>query len=771
MEVFLKRYFYLVFIIIVTFITLHSKENCRFFRHLNIKENYEYQFQNEVSDTLAYKSFCYYVKYDSLSRPIQIEYRKMGALRLTNTNFAINKIFYDKNQIRMEFYNEKDQRTYLNYGYVHSILLELENDKIVLASFYDINGNQVLNAKHGYYTKVEYSDKSDDIWISYLDKSKKIIPVENVFKTKFSYNNQGKCILMINYDKFGRVQEDFNMIAKIQTKYAKKGRMEKKFFFNQFDEQIEIAPNALVGRGHVFSYNNQYKINLYHSISGTLTTYDKNGYVTSIGYFDINNKYTHDKYDVAIYKYKTNLQGQLIEKTCFNGHNVATENKFGYHKTKYFYDNKGNQIEEVYYRMFDRLFDHKNITSSIKSEYDDYGNQIKEIYYDFENEIITFSDICGFSYEYDRFGNIVKKGFLNSKGEEFVYNHYYSHEAWEYNERNDLIAKKYLTLDNTLGTTKFVWAYKKMEHNYIENSCEISFYNKKIFSKKIKQIAIGGYYYCKNFYNDMDLLIKMECLGKDKKLTCNDLGYSKEVYNYDQYGNVIENCFYNENDELVIPQYKTFAKLVQSFDSNNYKIRKELYDDLNNPTEDDDGVFSWVRIVDERGNVTEMKYFDKDKKLVCPKGKYYAHYIKRYNESGELVEKKNFNASGGLVEDKYGIAAFKIFYIADDKREEIRFFNANDELIESDLDGSAKIKYIYDDDLNLIEIHFLDKNDNQVNVKRGFYQVSCIKYNYNYNGIKFEKEYYDKKGKFLKKFKFGRRAMLADEIDSFLQRE
>ena len=761
----MNRIKFITAFIFILSIELFSYPMIKYFRHVEEMINYEYQFKNEIPDTLAAKSFCYYVKFDSLSQPVHIEYQKCDNIRIYHDNVAITKIEYDGNLEKRSYYNEQNQPTYRNNENYHSIWLQKENRKIVLASFYDIEENQIRNSNL-FYKQFVYNDSINEIKVFFLNKRKNLILINNIYEKRYLYDKDKNCIMITYHNKIGELQNDDDDIAIVRKMYANKGKTRKEFYYNMFDEQIEIAENTVVR-----IYNKETKkinVMIYKPIAGAILKLDKNGYLALKAYFDLSNKYTHDKKGVAVYKYKTNNYGQMISKSHFNGQQQACENTSRVHKYEYVYDEAGNRVEEKRCRINEEYYQIKNMIPIIKMEYDGFGYKIRETYFDKKGKPISNSIAYGYLYEYDQFANIVETVTCNKKGNPCVYDHQYSSIMKKYDQRNNLIEKKYLKLNGKLANPKQSWAFRNIERDYDNNVIVTKHYNRKAFSDDLALVKMEGYYEKKETFNDLGKLIKTEFFDKIGDRTNNKNKYSILIFTYDESGNVIENCFYDKDENLVVPKHKVFAKLVQKFDSNGFQIKKKFYDENEKLTLIDEGIAAWTKKINDKGEVTEVKYFGTNHELVTPKKKKYASYEKSYNSDGDLIEHKFFDEKGKLVNNKYGYAIIRLSYFKKHKINELRYYNQNEELFVSKKDKCAIVRGNYNTENKLEEIEYLNCNEELTNITFGFFQVASIRFSYNEKGVKKDKSYYNKNGEFVKKFKLSKSTMLYEEIYNFL---
>lgn len=364
--------------------------------------------------------------------------------------------------------------------------------------------------------------------------------------------------------------------------------------------------------------------------------------------------------------------------------------------TSYDYDTKGNIIG-IYY----------------------CGDLITSINY-YSNGLVRNLTEKGitYEYEYNRFGNITKKNWVDSYGRNVV-------ERWEYDDKNriskfvgiDGVEETYSYLDNSklikLNTKEILIKYN--ERGWIAERQEKDLKTNEIFSLKFNYDGRGNVR--KVFLNDMDYLSYrynqfgeiIEAIIRGQKDNADD--YYKEQYIYDSYGNLIQRNVGNQNE--IIEKYK----VEYIYDKYQTTVKKYIGNQVIE-----------IYYYDENGRLKKSKKQDgyqktysysKNGKILLEednKGRKKTYTYKndgtvqiKFNRKNGSEESYNFSEVGKLLEIQNGL-----------NQKTVYSYDSYGRVI-NQLTISGEKEYVYDKKGRIIKEVIKDKKGNICYIRKNIY--------------------------------------------------
>ena len=124
---------------------------------------------------------------------------------------------------------------------------------------------------------------------------------------------------------------------------------------------------------------------------------------------------------------------------------------------------------------------------------------------------------------------------------------------------------------------------------------------------------------------------------------CKD-GYSRTTKRYTFRGQILRQCFYDEQDHLMIPENIGYAK-VQNTYSTRYLLKTEYFDENEQPSYCLDGYSVAVHSYADKVR-TDTVYYDTDGKTVMNGKDGYAKIVYDYNDKRQVTGEAYFDANG-----------------------------------------------------------------------------------------------------------------------------
>ncbi len=244
----------------------------------------------------------------------------------------------------------------------------------------------------------------------------------------------------------------------------------------------------------------------------------------------------------------------------------------------------------------------------------------------------------------------------------------------------------------------------------------------------------SGYALLQTIYNDSGQKQFVATYSADS-LLCMDKSdlCALTEYWYDRSGNLVRLCFANDMKEPCVSAYG-MASVKMEYDENRNMTSMQYYNEQDRPMEID-GIFRTENSYNYRGETTEVRYYNKDKRLLN-----FERY--EYDSRGRNTSISYFNAQGRPY-IKGSNAVIHYAKYDEDNVVEAYYCDGKGDICKGP-EGYSKVKYKFDLRGNIIETTFYDSRDSvQMNDIEG-----CAKIVKTYNDRNYitSESYFDDKG-------------------------
>lgn len=152
-----------------------------------------------------------------------------------------------------------------------------------------------------------------------------------------------------------------------------------------------------------------------------------------------------------------------------------------------------------------------------------------------------------------------------------------------------------------------------------------------------------GYCGIKQYKENRRVVDESYYWGDGIRGTCTD-GYSRTTKRYTLRGQVINQSYYDEQDQLMIPQSIGYAKIKNTYNSQ-YLVKTEYYDDNEKPCLCPNG-YAILQNKFEKKLKTETSFYDVDGKTIINNTNGYATIKYKYDKNKLCISETYFDASG-----------------------------------------------------------------------------------------------------------------------------
>lgn len=647
----------------------------------NLKTIKSYNFGTDVEEIYSPSSVFWEVYLDSVSKNVF----KILTIEQSNYDDEIYEengklIFnYEKNKL-ISLESEGINPFYFGRGAEREIKVKLNkfNQVIDEINLFNLDDSE-LDENEIIHVETLYNEFGDLIFKKKFNKNNEIIRnQEGICYLEYSYSDKGFVNKILNKDCFGNLVNykqvtelngdllKIEVSAEIENYYDDNGNLLKVYYYDQ-------NRNPFLVKKSIFSI--EYR---YDSLNNLISQF----------HFGPNHEIALDDYGYSGYKFTYHDIGKVLTKSYFGVEQKPIKNNFGIHKIEYEYDEYDLAIAEKYFDennnpMEDNSGAHKYI---YEFNYDEEGfakNSLKA--YNIKNEYLGIDEVFN-----------AGKYFINRvlEEEDFLL----VRESWFDENRNPIMNEKgYFKLENSYDENR-----NQIEEAYYDENLNLVFMSEFGYAKKTMsykgELIHGILYFGANSklilnkdsiaevrlkYNANKQLVERTFYNEKRQLIDKNVGFCKEVNQYDEKGNLIAVSYFGNDEKLMDDK---FGISVYKFVYNNqYLIEKSFLNYKKKPKLDSKGVFMYKYQYDDKGNLLEESYWN-DKNQLCENIDSVAKLVFSYDENNHLKDLKAINLLNQPAETLLkGVRCYRIEiqFDSETEEEELKFFNKKEEEIES----------------------------------------------------------------------------------------
>lgn len=622
--------------------------------------------------------------------------------------------------------------------------------KLIGEAYFDVNGDPAFYMDQGYTAYEEVYENG--LWIAtryyaygQLTQTKKGYAV-----LRNEYNDYGQLTLQQYYDTDEEtlvVCAEHNCAA-IRCGYDERGNTN---YYGYLDPDGELMILSDYGYAQVkksFNDRDELEGEIYLDAAGQPATYKGRGYAA----FE-----------------QTYENGLLKEKRYLNSDRepiVRTDE--GYAIVRYEYDSYGQNISVRYYDISGQkpVINTYYHCAGFEYEYDEQGYKSEYRYIGLDGELLIRSDL-GFAQVMliHHNGKTISESYFDADGNLIPHKErgYTSFED-DYDVSGNFVESRYydsfgnLTLRKDQGYAVARYVYDDLGH------CISTRY----YGTDGETPVINTYYHCAGFDYECDTLgnrIKVQYIGLDGGLmTRSDLGYAQSHRTFDEMGRQIGAAYYDVDGNPTVNKEGGYASYKSIYDPNGNWKESRYYDTKGAPTRRNDTGYAVIkneydafnqRIFeyyyntdgktlilnknnncavlqldhDKYGNHTDTRYFDTNNQLISPSDLGFAHVVKVYDNTGQLIGEKYFDVDEQPTESKNGYASYESLYENSLWMQSTYFDVQGNPVVYSD-EGYAVIRNTYDD-YGRLKTHRFYGEDGETPIVSEKYH--CIGYNFSYD--------------------------------------
>lgn len=433
---------------------------------------------------------------DSIGRILRVEYiDKKGKITCTKKGVAGYQYTYgNMGSVNSYLYFDVDGNPIFNdQKWASSVELIDQYGNTYWGFFYDEEGN-LCNCSDGYaqykYEHDEYGNKIKkmhydadtvpcltnegiSIWtktfnsynecteIAYYDTNGNPCLCDKGYaKETMKLNLMGKCTERSFYGLDGKPCLCTKEYAKVIHKYNLWENCVSSSYFDTIGQPAMYCGFYSVVKREFDEYGRSIKESLYDGqgnpiyLSGSEVTtwrgkYNSLGQVTEHAYYNEKDQLCNGTDSSAILKIKYSARGEILEMANYDANQqpclIVPQ---GYFKETYTYNDRGLCTEVRYYGVNNQLCLQNNEYAICKFEYDRYGNYIKKSYFDTKNKLICVNGYAIQKMTYDKRGNCIEIIHLDQQKQLSEDKQGVAIYQFTYNKRGDILSETRLDKNN-----------------------------------------------------------------------------------------------------------------------------------------------------------------------------------------------------------------------------------------------------------------------------------------------------------------------------------
>ena len=608
---------------------------------------------------------------------------------------------------RGEVYNCK-------YGWAYEDFLYDDRGNENRSQFFDAAGNPVCG-KDGYSAAcMEYDAAGNAVCWSLLDET-----------GAPAYHRDGYSVVRMEYDRQGlRISQKY-FDAEENPIYSSEGLHEGRFEYDEYGRRSVVSCYGTDGspvyspalsfaiRRLAFDRDGRLLEEWYYDVQGEPTcdrtlgvygvrhTYDENGFLIQTEYLDTRGNLCLSKRGYAAFRNFRDGDGRFLREEYLDTKGSLTCNTSNFAVVEVSYDVFGNMNEARFYDETEAPCYHAEGYSIVQWEYEE-GNLISEKFLDAEGKPMFCKDFyheCRMDYEN---GNCIRWSYYDTEGALIELEDGHAITEQEYDEYGNVTEKRtYNALGQPMQSTKShttIWKYDSRGNLVREEAMTAFPESLDYVVAEMEYDAYGNvirqYFYDENgdppaahrMQENLEYDLRGNLVRKEEIMSWEPDRTGVNEYAYDDFGNKIS---YHGFWESRTGDRETVQRIRYSYDEFGNCIREDFLDGQGDPALQEEGYASHVCGYTPTGYVQWEEYYDENGEP-CLYADTAFRYEYQYDAVGNKLEERRYDTDGNLLREKDGKTAVRRYEY------DSRGFNISQELYNERNELTASAEYFMD---------------------------------------------------------------------------
>ena len=599
------------------------------------------------------------------------------------------------------------ENVYDSYGNAIAQYFKTADGKLMLPGKYGMAGVKTEYDDNGYIRKLSYVG---------IDGNVEYAPKQGYAILTTTCNEYGFFETIHFLDAQGKpcLTEQGNASAKIVT--DAKGNELERWNYNLAGELVPTPEGYAGTKAEYDDLGHMVKV-VYYGVdgepcvcnegnAGLMREYNHMGDIIKESYFDTDMNPTTDNHRISSFTWERDLRGNITKAAFFDESGKPTLNSEGIAVIEFQYDDYGNETQRKFYDVSGKATKGYIGYAERRHTYDDRGYELRNRYYNTKGELTLVDGIAGTDYQVDSHGNIIEEvpvGVNQKLAAGKLMTRY------KYDDKDNLIEYALFGAEGKPAVNSLKYHKYTQKFNERNQCVEICYYNTK---GELTPYATANYCIERNEYDERGLKVRISYFDKDEKPAVvyqgpNDGGYSSLSSEYDNYGRVIRQFFYDKNGaptdpKVMVPEgavaYDKWGNRIYlasldgrgnliknprtgwsvmrcEYDNRKNMLWEAYYDEKDAPTRCKDGYHKRVNAYTVANKPETSSYFDVNLQPTLVNGGYHQERCK-YDDNNLCIEFGYYGKNGNLVNCSYGFARMTFTWHQDQSPKDRKYYNA-----------------------------------------------------------------------------------------------
>ncbi len=535
-------------------------------------------------------------------------------------------------------------------------------DRPTEVAFFDVNGNPAASEDYIHRMQIFYDSRGNRSREEYYDTDDNLVVGKNGYAVYLlEYDHGGNITKRTTLDNHRKPIYNFGFVT-LRTDFTPKGLPSEYRYYGAddsltvYDDWVAIIKNEYDDAGRMIRQS-YFGVDSFPVVSksalayGFTWEYDERGNMIRQTYVDKDGNPAYGADHVAIFEKQYDDGRRVTEELYFAPDGSAGVDANGFHRRTYKYDTHGNNIERAQFGLNGEMApDSKNVARYVL-DFDKNNRCVAEYYFDAQNRPVINNEYGSYGtiISYDDKGQLAMLKRVDAEGNTMIPDNptnQISQERYTRDEKGSLVKVEYLDPDGSLSA-RLGFASYVADYDLLGRPVRYSYYDKE-------GKAIGG----PNFFASWEIkycspdstqhdFYDIEGKHIIRETQVNENGLEKSMTWTDSLGHLV---FY-ANPSIT---NKAFARRETFFDERHNCVEKRYYGEDGALLTPDRGFAYELFSYDDRGNLTELRMYDNEKKPMNDPASGAAVVLFTYDDLGHTTGKQWLDAEGKAASTRWG---------------------------------------------------------------------------------------------------------------------
>ena len=361
----------------------------------------------------------------------------------------------------------------------------------------------------------------------------------------------------------------------------------------------------------------------------------------------------------------------MTEMAFYDLDGKLTKGAVGYAKNVYTYDENGHLLTQRYYGLDDKLI----LVSGVAGrnyKRDARGNVIEE--YSVGTNSKLAKGYLVVRKKYDDKDNMIEFALFDAEGRPEINSNDIHKYTQKFNSRNQCIETCYYNTNGSLTTySDNTFCIVRHEYNDRGLNTKTSYFDKNDNPVEYKD-SEGRYASLVSEYDIYGRVVRQLYYDKNGALTDPKVMVPEALAQYDKWGNLVYLASADGHGNIIPNSKRGWSITRSEYDSKGNELWQAYYDENDQPKACKEGYHKVVYTYTKAGDQESEAYFDVKGNPALVDG--YHKELYTYDDNDNCIEVAYYGKTGNLVNNSYGYSKVVITYKEDQTIRDRKYYNA-----------------------------------------------------------------------------------------------